>query len=83
MFGLTETCLAETEDLKQKIKDTKKEIVTSNKEIRYWQEFIDRGQGELDTQIRLLKNELMDMQENYEIISSELWLKIPEYLSLP
>ena len=43
----------------------------SNKEIRYWQDFIDRGQGELDTQIRLLKSELRDMQENYEIISSE------------
>ena len=41
------------------------------RELNFWIEFRDTVTHELDFKIRLLKKELADMNENYEIISGK------------
>ncbi|RNA33129.1 coiled-coil domain-containing 83-like [Brachionus plicatilis] len=56
-------------EIKKQIKNTDKEISQSKQALKYWTNFKNQGTKDLDTQIYLLKKELADMNENYEIIS--------------
>ena len=51
---------------------TEKEISKSKRSLKYWHDFRKSGSDELEAQIYLLKKELADMNENYEIISSKI-----------
>lgn len=62
----------ELNDLKKEIKKTDNEICQSKQTLKYWTNFKNHGSKDLDTQIYLLKKELADMNENYEIISCKL-----------
>ena len=58
-------------DLRNKIKQTSKEIKSESRVLAEWNEFVAKGRHELDTKIMLLSNELNYMEENYVIISSK------------
>jgi hypothetical protein len=44
--------------------------VAARKELKKWDDFKNIGTNDLSNQIRLLKKELDDMTDNYNIISS-------------
>jgi hypothetical protein len=54
------------------MKSLDKDIESNTKELNLWRNFRDEGSHSLNTQIRLLKQELADMKENYEIISTHI-----------
>jgi hypothetical protein len=57
--------------MREKIKQINKDIKNEKKVLDSWKEFESRGHIELDMKIRLLRNELEYMEENYLIISSK------------
>ncbi|CAF0728239.1 unnamed protein product [Brachionus calyciflorus] len=59
-------------EIRKDIKNTEKEISKSKRNLKYWHDFRKSGSDELEAQIYLLKKELADMNENYEIISNTL-----------
>lgn len=60
--------------IKKEIKKSDKEINNSKRELRSWHDFKNRGTHDINTHIKLLKKELADMNDNYEIISSRFLL---------
>jgi hypothetical protein len=56
----------------QEIKNTEKEISKQKKERRSWVTYRDRYRHDYDVHIKLLKQEIEDMINNYEIISCKL-----------
>jgi hypothetical protein len=62
----------EIQSIKKDIKQCEKEILSVRKDVKYWKEFKMNGQHHLDTQIKLLKQELIDMKQNFEIISAKI-----------
>ena len=46
-----------------------KEINGAKKELKYWIDFKNKGTLDLEFQTSLLKKELFDMKENYDIIT--------------
>lgn len=59
-------------DQKRELKNLEREINDNKREMQIWTDFRDYGQYHFSTQIRLLKKELDDMTENYNIISSSI-----------
>lgn len=58
--------------LKRDLKKLDREINENKNILLKWTEFRDDIQYKLSTQINLLKKELEDMNENYQIISSSI-----------
>jgi hypothetical protein len=61
----------EITSIRREIRKTEKEIISARKELKRWEDFKKVGTNDLSDQIRLLKKELNDMTENYNIISSD------------
>ena len=59
-------------DQKRELKNLEREINDNKREMQLWTDFRDYGQYHFNTQIRLLKKELDDMTENYNIIYSSI-----------
>jgi hypothetical protein len=55
--------------IRKEIKLVEKEISKSKKELKKWTEFKSTGQKQMDTEIKLLKQELIYMTENYELVA--------------
>ena len=49
--------------------------MAARKELKKWDDFKNVGTKDLANQIRLLKKELDDMTDNYNIISSSLFIQ--------
>jgi gas vesicle protein len=64
--------------MRKQIKSLDKDIELSINELNLWRNFRDEGSHSLDTQIRLLRQELADMKENYEIISTHIKTNIEQ-----
>lgn len=58
--------------LKREIKKLERDINDEKQELKAWTDFRDYGQHQLSVEISLLKKELEDMKENYEIMSSSI-----------
>lgn len=58
--------------LKRGLKKLERDINDEKRELQVWTDFRDYGQHQLATQIRLLKKELEDMNENYKIMSESI-----------
>ena len=56
-------------DLRREIRKLDKEINGAKKELKYWIDFKNKGTLDLEFQTSLLKKELFDMKENYDIIT--------------
>jgi len=59
-------------DIKTQIKDVENDIVTQKREIRFWNYYKQKGRSEYDMQIRLLKQEIDQMNENFEIMADHI-----------
>ena len=53
-------------DLKEQIARTQTEIVKEQRQASYWNEYKNRGQQDHKKQIRLLEEELVDMQRSFD-----------------
>ncbi|XP_019644885.1 PREDICTED: coiled-coil domain-containing protein 83-like [Branchiostoma belcheri] len=60
------------EDLKTEIEEREKELADQTKVVEYWRKYRDEGQHEHAKQIRLLEQELQDMQVNFDEMASHL-----------
>ncbi|XP_066277024.1 coiled-coil domain-containing protein 83-like [Branchiostoma lanceolatum] len=60
------------EDLKTDIEEMEKELADQLKVVEYWRKYRDDGQYEHAKQIKLLEQELQDMQVNFDEMSSHL-----------
>ncbi|BFZ09369.1 hypothetical protein BsWGS_12409 [Bradybaena similaris] len=56
----------EIEDIKRQITRTEEEIQTAAEEVSYWRSFQQSGQHKLQTQIKLLEQELADIEISFE-----------------
>ena len=54
---------------KEKLAHMQTDIDNECKTLEYWQEYRDSGQHKHSKQIELLKQELVDMQKNYDEIT--------------
>ncbi len=52
------------------IKQKENSISQTKKDIKMWNEFNAKGKHEIQTQIKLLKQEIDDMKFNFDIMSS-------------
>jgi hypothetical protein len=55
--------------LKKEIKKLDKEISSQKKELKKWTDYKETGSNRLDTQIKLLKHEIVSMKDHFEIIT--------------
>ncbi len=60
--------------IRKEIRKTDKDITAARKELKKWDDFKNIGTKDLANQIRLLKKELDDMTDNYNIISSDQFI---------
>jgi len=59
-------------DFQTRIVDKDNETSTAKQELEYWMDFKERGQHEQFKQVRLLQQELLDMQSLFDEMSSHL-----------
>jgi hypothetical protein len=61
-----------TSDLKEQIARKEAEIVKEKKQVDYWKQYEVKGQHEHSKQIKLLQQELVDMESTFEEMSCML-----------
>jgi hypothetical protein len=57
--------------MRRDIKKAENDISAAAAELRYWIDFRDKGTHELETKNHLLRKEMADMTENFEIMAGE------------
>jgi len=63
-------CCVLTAELEERLVSTDEQITKEDSQLSYWKEFCDKGQHDNDKTIRLLEQELVDMEASFTEISS-------------
>lgn len=72
IWALKQTHEGELTLIRKEIRKVEKEISNAKKELKKWTDFKQSGSSRLDTEIKLLKQEIIHMTENYEIVAGKL-----------